>query len=136
MITELLLIATAGILDPMDMSGNTMYRSGVKECDKYPRFPYPESKLAVLTLPREILSSTGEVIKSGHYLISLSISRQEVLLFEGHTLLYTLNVSQIETLEKNLKISTAEFHSSDNKEDYIILKQGKYVVKVDVELNE
>ena len=60
MITELLLIAAAGIINPMDMSGHSMYPSGVKECDKYPMYPYPASKLAKLTLPHPIISDNGE----------------------------------------------------------------------------
>ena len=51
MITELLIIAAAGVINPMDMSNFEMYPSGVKECDKYPRFAPPASKLATLTLP-------------------------------------------------------------------------------------
>ena len=38
MLTELLLIAAAGIYDPMDMSGHQMYPSGVLEMDKYPKY--------------------------------------------------------------------------------------------------
>ena len=35
MIPELLLLAAAGVINPMDMSDFSMYPSGVKECDKY-----------------------------------------------------------------------------------------------------
>ncbi len=133
MITELLLIAAAGIIDPMDMSGHQMYPSGVLECDKYPRYPYPTSKLPRLTLPQNIYASDGRIIRAGHYLVSLSISRQELLFFEGTKELYTIKVSQTEIVEKPLKLATAEFYSSNNGDYFIFLKQGKYHAKIDVQ---
>jgi len=134
MITELLLIAAANVIDPMDMSGHQMYPSGVKECDKYPRYPYPDSKLAKLSIGQNILASDNQVIKGGHYLVSLSVSRNEILLFEGQKALYAINVSSIETMDKPYKFAEATFVSSDNSECFIILKQGKYLVTAKVDL--
>ena len=134
MIAELLLIATAGIYDPMDMSGNFMYPSGVKEMDKYPRYAPPASKLATLILPRNILSKDGKIIKSGHYLAGLSISRQEILIFESNKEIFSAQITETEILPKALKLSTAEFYTYDNGESFIILTQGKYKTKAKIEL--
>ena len=134
MITEVLLIAAAGIINPMDMSGNRMYPSGVKEIDKYPRFALPKSELATLTLPRPIFASDGRVINSGHYLAALSVSKNEILVFEGRTELFTLPINNTEILEKSRKISTAEFYTDDNAENFIILTQGKLRVMGKVKL--
>ena len=134
MITELVLIAAAGIIDPMDMSGHSMYPSGVKECDKYPRFAPPKSKLATLTLPQSILSGTGDIISSGHYLAALSVSKNEILIFEGRKELFTLPVEHTELLEKVRKLSTAEFYTDDNSESFIILTEGRLRVLSKVKL--
>jgi len=134
MLAELLLIAAAGIIDPMDMSGHQMYRSGVKEMDKYPLYPYPESKLAKLSLGHDILSSDGKIIKSGHYLIELSISKKEILIFEGTKALYTLKVSSLKTMDKSLKFATAKFYTDNNGECFIILKRDNYVAMAKVVL--
>lgn len=125
MITELLLIAAAGVINPMDMSDFEMYPSGVKECDKYPRFAPPASKLATLTLPHTILANDGRIIPSGHYLAALSVSKNEILVFEGRTELFTLSIDGTEILEKPRKISTATFYTDDNSESFIILTEGK-----------
>ena len=125
MITELFLIATTGIINPMDMSGNEMYPSGVKEVDKYPRYGLPKSKLATLTLPKAILSTDGNIIKSGHYLAALSVSKNQILVFDGREEIFTLDIISAEVLEKERKISTAEFYTDDNSESFIILTQGK-----------
>ena len=134
MITEILLIAAAGIINPMDMSGNTMYPSGVKEIDKYPRFAPPASKLATLTLPQPILSTEGEVIKSGHYLAGLSVSKNAILVFDGRKELFTLDIDTSEILEKPHRISTAQFYTDDNSESFIILTEGKLKVMGKVKL--
>ena len=134
MIAELLLIATAGIYNPMDMSGNYMYPSGVKEADKYPRYAPPASKLATLNLPRDIITKDNKIIKSGHYLTGLSISRQEILIFEANKEIFSAQITQTEILERPLKINTAEFFTYDNAESFIILTQGKYRAKAKVEL--
>ena len=134
MITELVLIAAAGIINPMDMSGNYMYPSGVKECDKYPRFAPPKSKLATLTLPQPILSATGEIIPSGHYLAALSVSKNEILVFEGRKELFTLSIDDMEILYKPRKISTAQFYTDNNSESFIILTEGKLRVFGKVQL--
>ena len=125
MITELFLIAATGIINPMDMSGNQMYPSGVKECDKYPRFAPPASKLAKLTLPKPILSKEGDIIKSGHYLLGLSVSQNAILVFDGRKELFTLDIDDYEVLDRARKISTAEFYTDDNSESLIILTEGK-----------
>ena len=125
MITELLIIAAAGVINPMDMSDFEMYPSGVKECDKYPRFAPPASKLATLTLPHPILANDGRIIPSGHYLAALSVSKNEILVFEGRTELFTLSIDGTEILEKPRKISTATFYTDDNSESFIILTEGK-----------
>jgi len=134
MITELLLIATAGIINPMDMSGNYMYPSGVKECDKYPRYAPPASKLASLALPVAVVSDDGDIINSGHYLAGLSVGRGEILVFDGRKEILSAPISETMILEKELKKSTAEFYSSDNSESMIVLTQGKYRVKAKVQL--
>ncbi|MCQ2958194.1 MAG: hypothetical protein MJ180_04750 [Candidatus Gastranaerophilales bacterium] len=125
MITELLLIAAVGVYDPMDMSGHQMYPSGFLEVDKYPKYAPPQSKLAKLSLPRDIISSDGEVIKAGHYLISLSLSKNEILFFDGTKALYTIKVSNLDYGYKYLKISTAEFSNENINQGIILLKQGK-----------
>lgn len=125
MITELLLIAATGIINPMDMSGNEMYPSGTKEVDKYPRYAPPKSKLATLTLPKPILSSAGNIIPSGHYLAALSVSQNQILVFDGNKEIYTLNIDSTEILAKPRKISTAQFYTDDSSESFIILTQGK-----------
>lgn len=134
MLPELLLIAALGIYDPMDMSGHQMYPSGVKEADKYPRYAYPASKLASLTLTRDIKDKLGRRIKSGHYLTGLSISKREILIFEGHSPIYSIDVSRTEIRKKEPKFSTAKFHTADTKESFIRLTQGKYNVWATVEL--
>ena len=134
MITELLLIAATGVINPMDMSGHSMYPSGVKECDKYPQFPYPTSKLAKLTLPHPILSDNGEVINSGHYLVGLSVSKNSILVFDGRKELFTLAIENTEILDRARKISTAEFYTDDNSESFIILTEGKLRVLGKVKL--
>ena len=134
MLTELLLIAAAGIIDPMDMSGHQMYPSGVKEMDKYPLYPYPQSKLAKLSIGHDILSANGKIIKSGHYLIGLSISKKEILIFEGTKELYTLKVSSLKTMDKSLKFATSEFYTDNNGECFIILKQDNYIAMAKVVL--
>ena len=134
MITELILIAATGIINPMDMSGNTMYPSGVKEIDKYPRFAPPASKLAKLALPQPILSNEGEIINSGHYLAALSVSKNCILVFEGRKELFTLSIDKTEILEKPRRFSTAEFYTDDNSESFIILTEGKLRVMGKVNL--
>ena len=136
MLTEFLLIAAAGIIDPMDMSGHQMYPSGVKECDKYPRYPYPTSKLAKLSVGHRIISADGSIIKGGHYLVSLSISKNEIIFFEGEKAIYTLKVSSLEVMDKPVRISTAEFVSDDNGQCFVLLKQGKYLVTAYVNLED
>ena len=134
MITELFLIAAAGIINPMDMSGNEMYPSGVKECDKYPRFAPPASKLATLSLPQPILSKEGEIINSGHYLAGLSVSENAILVVEGRKAIYTLDIERTDILEKPRRFSTAEFYTDDNSESFIILTEGKLRVMGKVQL--
>ena len=136
MLPELLLIAALGIYDPMDMSGHEMYPSGVKEADKYPRYAYPASKLASLTITRDIKDKLGRKIKSGHYLAGLSISKNEILIFEGNKQIFSINVTSSELKEKEPKFSTAKFYTSDTKESFISLRQGKYKVYGIVELDE
>ncbi len=125
MIPELLLIASSGVINPMDMSDFEMYPSGVKECDKYPRYAPPASKLATLTLPHPILSGDGRIIQSGHYLAALSVSKNEILVFEGRTELFTLPIDAAEILDKPRKISTAEFYTDNNSESFIVLTEGR-----------
>ena len=132
MLAEILFIAAAGIIDPMDMSGNYMYPSGVKECDKYPMYAPPKTNLAILTLPRDIYDSEGNIIKSGHYLISLSVSMDRILLFEGTKAIYTIPVKVIDYSEKYLKIETAEFYEEEETHGTILLKQGKLRIKANV----
>ena len=134
MLAELLLIAVAGVIDPMDMSGHQMYPSGVKEVDKYPLYPYPQSKLAKLSIGQDILSANGKIIKSGHYLIGLSISKKEILIFEGTKELYTLKVSSLKTMDKPLKFATSKFYTDNNGECFIVLKQDNYVALAKVVL--
>lgn len=135
MITELLLIAAAGIYDPMDMSGHTMYPSGSKECDKYPKYALPASKLAKLTLPVNIISNDGRIIKAGHYLASLSISKQTILIFDGEREIFELNIDKSEIMDKKMKISTAKFYQDDNSLAYIILIQGALKIFSNVSIN-
>lgn len=125
MIPELLLIAATGVINPMDMSDFEMYPSGVKECDKYPRYAPPASKLATLTLTHPILANDGRIIQSGHYLAALSVSKNEILVFEGRKELFTLSIDKTEVLEKTRKISTAEFYTDDNSESFIVLTEGR-----------
>lgn len=135
MLAELILIAAAAeIYNPMDMSGHRMYPSGVKEADKYPRFAPPQSKLAKLTLPRNIYDKNGTLIKSGHYLAALSISQNEILIFEGTREIFALPITSSVVLEKELKLSTAEFLVDNNGESYISLVKGKYKVFAKVSL--
>ena len=136
MIPELFLIAAAGVINPMDMSDFSMYPSGVKECDKYPKYAYPTSKLATLTLPRAIISSDGRIIPSGHYLAGLSVSGAELLVFEGRNELYTLNVIASDVLDKSRKISTARFYTDDNGESFITLTYGRLQVFSKVKLGD
>lgn len=136
MLPELLLIASTGIINPMDMSGFEMYPSGIKECDKYPRYAPPASKLATLTIPQPILANDGRMIASGHYLAGLSVSKNEILVFEGRKELFTLSIDQTEVLEKPRKISTAEFYTDNNSESFIVLTQGKLRVMGKVLLYE
>ena len=135
MLPELLLIAAIGIYDPMDMRGHQMYPSGVKEEDKYPRYEKATSKMAKLTLPRDIIASDGRRIKSGHYLVAFSISHREMLIFEGEKEIYTLKISEETILPKSLKIPTANFHTYDNGESFVILTIGKYRAKAQVFLD-
>ena len=135
MLPELLLIAAVGIYDPMDMSGHQMYPSGVKEADKYPRYAPSSTKMAQLTLPRNIIASDGRLISSGHYLVDFSISRQELLIFEGEKEIFALKISQTEILPKALKIPTAKFFTYDNGESFVIFTKGKYRVKARVFLD-
>ncbi len=134
MITEILLIAAIGIYNPMDMSGHMMYPSGVKEADKYPRFAPPASKLASLTLPRDIMDKNNKIIKSGHYLAGISISRQEILIFEADKEIFSIEITETKILEQALKINTAEFHTYNNGESFIIVTEGKYKVKGKINL--
>lgn len=134
MISELLLIASLGIINPMDMTGHKMYPSGVKECDKYPRFAPPASKLAKLTLPQDIWADNGEIIKSGHYLVGLSVSKNELLLFEGHKEIFAIEVEHIEILDRTRKIATAEFYTDNNSESFLVLIEGKLRVVCKVKL--
>ena len=127
MLTELLLIAAAGVIDPMDMSGHQMYPSGVKEVDKYPLYPYPQSKLAKLSIGHDILSANGKIIRSGHYLIGLSISKKEILVFEGTKELYALKVTSLKIMDKPFKFATSEFYTDNNGERFIVLKQDNYI---------
>jgi len=132
MLAEILFIAAAGIIDPMDMSGNEMYPSGFKECDKYPKYAPPATKLATLSLPRDIYDSEGNIIKSGHYLISLSVSMDRILLFDGTKAIYTLPISTIGIGERHLKIETAEYSEDGTDHGTVILKQGNLRIKTDV----
>ena len=124
MLAELLLIATTGIYNPMDMSGHEMYPSGAKECDKYPKYAPPASQLAKLTLYKTICLTNGETIKPGHYLTGLSISKQQLLIFDGEKNIYEIDISKSEILKKKIKIATAKLYTSNNNESYIVLKDG------------
>ena len=136
MISELLLIAAVGIIDPMDMSGHQMYPSGVKEMDKYPKYAPPTSSMATLSVAKPILASDGRSIPAGHYLVSLSISRQELLLFEGKKTVYTLKVDELRIKEKPLKLATAKFYTNNNGECFIIVDDKKYQAVVRAELSQ
>ena len=135
MLGELVLIAAIGVYNPMDMSGHSMYPSGVKEADKYPKYPLKTSKMAQLTLPRNIIASDGRLIKSGHYLATFSISHREILIFEGEKEIYTLKINSEEILEKSRKLPEAKFYTLDNGESFIILTVGKYRANAKVYLD-
>ena len=134
MLTEMLLIAAVGIIDPMDMTGNEMYPSGFKEVDKYPKFAPPPSKNATLSLPKPIIASDGRIISAGHYLVSLSVSKNEILIFEGTKNLYTLKITELKTRDKVLKLSTAQFFTDNNGVSFIIIDDKQYHAIVMVEL--
>ena len=135
MLPELILIAAIGIYDPMDMSGHEMYPSGVKEIDKYPRYEKATSKMAKLTLPKDIIASDGRIVKSGHYLAAFSISHREILIFEGEKEIYTLKIDSEEILPKTLKLPTATFYTYNNGESFIIITIGKFRAKAKVLLD-
>ena len=64
----------------------------------------------------------------------LSISRQEILIFESNKEIFSAQITETEILPKALKLSTAEFYTYDNGESFIILTQGKYKTKAKIEL--
>jgi len=134
MISEIIFIATAGIIDPMDMSGNYMYPSGVKECDKYPMYAPPQSKLAKLALPQDILADDGRVIQAGHYLVGLSVSKNTLLFFEGTKAVFEAKITETEILEMPAKLSTAEFNRTNDGQSQITFVQGKFKAKANVTL--
>ena len=135
MIAELILIAAIGIYDPMDMSGHEMYPSGVKEVDKYPKYAPKTTKMAQLTLPRNIIAKDGRIILSGHYLATFAISRREILIFDGENEIYTLNVCEEKILPRKMKLPEARFYTYNNGEAFIILTIGKYRAKAKVNLD-
>ena len=72
MLSEILLIAAAGIYNPMDMSGNLMYPSGEKECDKYYNYAPPKSKKAAFVSALYFYDDENDLLEAGFYLAKLS----------------------------------------------------------------
>ena len=132
MITELFLIAAAGIINPMDMSGNLMYPSGVKECDKYYNYAPPKSSAATFVSSLDFYDDEGDLLEAGFYLAKISEDKKKILLFQNGKYVAVFNILELKELKEELKISYINLEFSNAKEGIITLCENKYMAKAKV----
>lgn len=134
MLGEILLIAAAGIYDPMDMSGHLMYPSGVKECDKYYNYAPPKSKNASFVSALDFYDDENDLLEAGFYLAKLSEDKTKILLFQNGRYVAVFNVLELKDLKENLTIPYINFEINNAKEGIITLFENKTMAKAKVRM--
>ncbi len=134
MIGEILLIATAGIYNPMDMSGNLMYPSGEKECDKYYNYAPPKSKAASFVSALDFYDDENDLLEAGFYLAKMNKDKTKILLFQNGRFVAIFDIYELSELKQELSISYINFDIINAKEGVITLFENKYMAKAKVRM--
>ncbi len=134
MLGEILLIAAAGIYNPMDMSGHLMYPSGVKECDKYYNYTPPKSKKASFVSALDFYDDENDLIEAGIYLAKLSQDKTKILLFQNGRYVAVFNVLELSNLKEPLTIPYINFEINNAKEGILTLFEDNSMAKAKIRM--
>lgn len=123
MIENILVFLFLTYVNPADPSGNTMYPSGVKDCDKfYFNSPPAASKTPNLVLSMPVYDAENKIIPPGIYETKLSQDTGQILLIQSQEIKAKLPIMQIATLDKTYLIPTVNVKKLSSKHILIILK--------------
>ena len=134
MLGEILLIAAAGIYNPMDMSGHLMYPSGVKECDEYYNYAPPKSKNASFVSALDFYDDENDLIEAGFYLAKLSDDKTKILLFQSGKYVAVFNVLELSKLKETLTIPYINFEITNAKEGILTLFENNNMAKAKIRM--
>ena len=134
MLSEVLLIAAAGIYNPMDMSGHLMYPSGAKECDKYYNYAPLKSKNASFVSALDFYDDENDLIESGFYLAKLSQDKTKILLFQNGKFVAVFNVLELNTLKEKLTIPYINFEITNANTGVLTLFEDNYMAKAKIKM--
>ncbi|EKE04726.1 MAG: hypothetical protein ACD_20C00015G0003 [uncultured bacterium] len=125
MIESLIIFAFLTFTSLADPTGQTLYPSGVKECDDlHFNFPPHASKRPNLVLSTPVYDGENKLIPQGIYEAEFSEETGQILLLQSKEIKAKLPVMQVLTTDREYQIPTIKAKNLSSKHVLIIYKYG------------
>lgn len=128
MIDNTVVLLLLAFLNTGDPTGNTMYGSGIKDCDQAYYSVIKATPYAVLRTPYSFYTPDGEMVYSGMYDCIYDLENNKLVLRQSNKVYARLPIISYKKFESFVKVPKTEIDDMQNNYYQITLRQDDYEV--------